>query len=72
MVYKNVFDPYGQRRIAGIENGDWVSCSNGIASLEGRENGMSPYGSQATGTWPCWPHQRLVDVETGAVYLPKG
>ena len=64
-TYRNV-EADGERRIALISNNQWVTLSAGIASLEGREKGMSPNGTQCSGTW--MQGQPVQDVETGAWY----
>ena len=65
--YTNVIDRCGDSRIAGIEDGKWVSLSAGCASLEGREISESPVGKQCVA---FWHGQDEVAGEDGAVYRP--
>ena len=66
IIYKNVVDKNGEDRIAAIQDGEWVSISAGIASLEGREYGMAPYGTQCNGSW--LGRSPVTDQATGKVY----
>ena len=63
MKYVNVITMSGERRIAGVENGKWRTISVSEATLEGRENSVSPYGKQCPGYW--MDGESVWDTKTG-------
>jgi hypothetical protein len=67
--YVDVVDEIGERRVAGIQAGRWVTISAGICSLAGRENSLKPVGEQCAG-WPGVKGQPLLAADGRTVYQP--